>query len=73
MKRFIGQKRGIRLYVEAWILSWFPGHFFSYSFFTFSGYLKQARLWHPDKRGGSAEAEDRFKAISDAYKVQYEL
>lgn len=33
------------------------------------GYLKQARRWHPDKCGGSQEAEARFKAISDAYKV----
>eukprot|EP00123_Amoebidium_parasiticum_P007696 comp18295_c1_seq1/m.19332 comp18295_c1_seq1/g.19332 ORF comp18295_c1_seq1/g.19332 comp18295_c1_seq1/m.19332 type:complete len:426 (-) comp18295_c1_seq1:176-1453(-) len=33
------------------------------------GYLRQARKWHPDKNAGNLEAEERFKAISDAYKV----
>eukprot|EP00124_Ichthyophonus_hoferi_P005325 Ihof_evm1s744 gene=Ihof_evmTU1s744 len=33
------------------------------------GYLRQARRWHPDKNGGDNKAEERFKAIGDAYKV----
>ena len=32
-----------------------------------SSYRKLAMRWHPDKNPGDAEAEARFKAISDAY------
>ena len=35
-----------------------------------AGYLRQARQWHPDKCGGSPEAESRFKEINDAWKVR---
>lgn len=34
------------------------------------GYLKQAKLWHPDKnKRNPAVAEDRFKKISEAYNI----
>ncbi|MEY4239050.1 MAG: molecular chaperone DnaJ, partial [Pseudomonadota bacterium] len=32
-----------------------------------SSYRKLAMRWHPDKNPGDAEAEARFKAISEAY------
>jgi curved DNA-binding protein CbpA len=32
-------------------------------------YYKAAKEWHPDKNPGP-EAEEKFKAISDAYQVQ---
>ena len=32
-----------------------------------SSYRKLAMRWHPDKNPGDAEAEARFKAISQAY------
>ncbi|HOX33488.1 MAG TPA: DnaJ domain-containing protein [Spirochaetales bacterium] len=32
-----------------------------------SGYRRLAMKWHPDRNAGSAEAEERFKAISEAY------
>lgn len=32
-------------------------------------YYKAAKEWHPDKNPGP-EAEDKFKAISDAYGVR---
>jgi len=34
-----------------------------------SAYRKLAMRWHPDRNNGSAEAEDKFKAISEAYDV----
>jgi DnaJ-class molecular chaperone len=32
-------------------------------------YRKLAMKWHPDRNAGSAEAEEKFKAISEAYSV----
>lgn len=32
-------------------------------------YRRLAMQWHPDKNGGSKEAEDKFKTISEAYDV----
>ena len=32
-------------------------------------YRRQATQWHPDKNGGSKEAEEKFKTISEAYDV----
>jgi DnaJ-class molecular chaperone len=32
-------------------------------------YRSLAKKWHPDKNGGSKEAEDKFKSISDAYAI----
>ena len=34
-----------------------------------SSYRKLAMQWHPDKNPGDAEAEAKFKAISEAYDV----
>lgn len=34
-----------------------------------AAYRRLAMAWHPDRNGGSAEAEERFKAISQAYSV----
>lgn len=34
-----------------------------------SAYRKLAMRWHPDRNNGSKEAEERFKAISEAYDV----
>ena len=34
-----------------------------------ANYRRLAMKWHPDRNGGSAEAEDRFKRISEAYSV----
>ena len=34
-----------------------------------SSYRKLAMRWHPDKNPGDAEAEAKFKAISEAYDV----
>src|SRR5687768_12899636 len=33
------------------------------------GYRKMAMQYHPDRNGGSKEAEERFKAITEAYDV----
>ena len=32
-------------------------------------YRKQAMQWHPDRNDGSKEAEERFKAVTEAYDV----
>ena len=32
-------------------------------------YRQLAKKWHPDKNGGSLEAEDNFKKISDSYTI----
>lgn len=32
-------------------------------------YRRLARRWHPDKHGGSAESEERFKSIVRAYQI----
>merc|ERR1711907_142065 len=32
-------------------------------------YRKLAMIWHPDKNQGSAEAEEKFKEISEAYEI----
>ena len=34
-----------------------------------SAYKKLALKWHPDKNGGSEEATEMFKSISEAYSV----
>jgi curved DNA-binding protein CbpA len=34
-----------------------------------AAYRRLAMAWHPDRNGGSAEAEEKFKAISQAYSV----
>lgn len=34
-----------------------------------SAYRKLAMRWHPDRNNGSAEAEDKFKALTEAYDV----
>jgi len=34
-----------------------------------TNYRRLAMKWHPDRNGGSAEAEERFKSISEAYAV----
>jgi curved DNA-binding protein CbpA len=34
-----------------------------------ANYRKLAMKWHPDRNQGSAEAEEKFKAISEAYSV----
>ncbi|MGB5723524.1 MAG: DnaJ domain-containing protein, partial [Parasphingorhabdus sp.] len=34
-----------------------------------SSYRKLAMQWHPDKNPGDADAESRFKSISEAYDV----
>ena len=34
-----------------------------------SNYRRLAMKWHPDRNGGSAEAEEKFKRISEAYSV----
>jgi DnaJ-class molecular chaperone len=34
-----------------------------------TAYRRLAMAWHPDRNGGSAEAEEKFKAISQAYSV----
>jgi curved DNA-binding protein CbpA len=34
-----------------------------------AAYRKLAMAWHPDRNAGSAEAEEKFKAISQAYSV----
>ena len=32
-------------------------------------YRRLAQQWHPDKNGGSKEAEEKFKTIAEAYDV----
>ena len=32
-------------------------------------YYKNAIKWHPDKNGGSEEAEEKFKKIKEAYET----
>ncbi|HEX4934996.1 MAG TPA: DnaJ domain-containing protein, partial [Gemmatimonadaceae bacterium] len=32
-------------------------------------YRKLATKWHPDRNGGSKEAEEKFKEITEAYDV----
>ena len=32
-------------------------------------YVRLARRWHPDLNGGSAEAEDRMRAVNEAWAV----
>jgi len=34
-----------------------------------SNYRRLAMKWHPDRNAGSAEAEEKFKSISEAYSV----
>ena len=34
-----------------------------------AAYRRQAKEWHPDRRGGSKEAEEQFKLIAAAYEV----
>jgi DnaJ-class molecular chaperone len=34
-----------------------------------SSYRRLAMKWHPDRNGGSVEAEEKFKRISEAYSV----
>ncbi len=34
-----------------------------------ANYRRLAMKWHPDRNGGSAEAEEKFKNISEAYSV----
>src|ERR671928_1445973 len=34
-----------------------------------SAYRKLAMRWHPDRNNGSKEAEERFKALTEAYDV----
>src|SRR6476619_6922841 len=34
-----------------------------------TAYRKQAMQWHPDRNNGSKEAEEQFKAITEAYDV----